>query len=162
YTDLGGELLTTYPGPRHLASLLLAAHDGIADAALTAVVPPSGADVNFWRNWLSHRAEAAPFVWPNHRVAIAEAFYETDRSAVLVLPTGAGKTTVSSLKIAGVLARKRKVVFLAPTHALVDQLTEELQQMFPKELVGSVVSSDFDLLFATGSQLREIEVMTPE
>ena len=34
--------------------------------------------------------------------------------------------------------------------------------MFPRELIGSIVSSDFDLLFATGSQLQQIEVMTPE
>jgi replicative superfamily II helicase len=85
-------------------------------------------------------------VWPNHREAIAKGFYQTGNSAVVVLPTGAGKTTLSSLKIAGALARKKKVVFLAPTHALVEQLTFDLQEMFPKELLGSVVSSDFDFL----------------
>ena len=53
-------------------------------------------------------------------------------------------------------------MFLAPTHALVEQLTVDLQEMFPKDLVGSVVSSDFDLLMVSGSQLQEIEVMTPE
>lgn len=89
-------------------------------------------------------------------------FYETGKSAVVVLPTGAGKTTVSSLKIAGVLARKKKVIFLAPTHALVEQLTEDLQEMFPEELLGSVVSSDFDMLMLTDATLKEIEVMTPE
>ena len=34
--------------------------------------------------------------------------------------------------------------------------------MFPKDILGSVVSSDFDLLFQTEAQLQEIEVMTPE
>jgi hypothetical protein len=34
--------------------------------------------------------------------------------------------------------------------------------MFPKDILGSVVSSDFDLLFQSGAQLQEIEVMTPE
>jgi hypothetical protein len=34
--------------------------------------------------------------------------------------------------------------------------------MFPHELIGSIVSSDFDLLFATGTHLQQIEVMTPE
>lgn len=159
---LNGELLTSYPGPRHLASLLMAAHDGINGAALTQIPPPTGADAVFWRRWLAHRATAAPFVWPNHRIATGKGFQEADNSAIMVLPTGAGKTTVSGLKIAGTLARERKVVFLAPTHALVDQLTEDLQEMFPRELIGSIVSSDFDLLFATGSQLQQIEVMTPE
>jgi hypothetical protein len=161
-SDLGGEILTTYPGPRHLAALLIATDDGIAGAALTRIPPPQGSDTNFWWRWLAHRAETAPFVWPNHRVATDNGFHEAGKSAVMVLPTGAGKTTVSGLKIAGVLARGKKVVFLAPTHALVDQLTEDLQQMFPKDLIGAIVSSDFDLLFATGSQLHQIEVMTPE
>jgi len=111
---------------------------------------------------LKSRAKVAPFVWPNHREAIAKGFYQSGVSSVVVLPTGAGKTTVSSLKIAGALAGGRKVVFLAPTHALVEQLTVDLQEMFPADVMGSVVSSDFDLLLLDDAQLRDIEVMTPE
>jgi superfamily II DNA/RNA helicase len=154
--------LHTYAGPHHLASLLIAAADGIAPASLIKLPPPAGADPEFWRRWLNLRASLFPFIWQNHREAIAKEFHQTGKSAVVVLPTGAGKTTVSALKIAGVLARGRKVVFLAPTHALVEQLTENLQEMFPQEILGSVVSSDFDLLFQSGASLREIEVMTPE
>jgi hypothetical protein len=160
--DFGGEFFSTYAGPRHLAALLLAANDGIHDAALTRLPPPTGADQKIWTKWLQHRAAAAPFIWPNHREAIAGGFHQTGRSAVIILPTGAGKTTLSSLKIVGVLARKKKVIFLAPTHALVEQLTMDLQEMFPKEIVGSVVSSDFDLLMVSDTPLKEIEVMTPE
>lgn len=159
--DMPG-LVTMYAGPRHLASLLLAACDGIEPAALTKVQPPSGANAEFWTKWLHHRAKICPYLWRNHREAIEKNFYETGKSAVMVLPTGAGKTTVSSLKIAGVLARKKKVVFLAPTHALVEQLTEDLQEMFPEELLGSVVSSDFDMLMLSNATIKEIEVMTPE
>lgn len=159
---LGGDLFTSYAGPRHLASLLLATSDGIQEAALTKLPPPNGADAVFWNTWLGFRADRFPFVWPNHREAIDKGFYVTGTSAVLVLPTGAGKTTVSSLKIAGVLARGKKVIFLAPTHALVEQLTDDLQEMFPKEILGSVVSSDFDMLLIADTQLQKIEVMTPE
>jgi len=155
-------LMTSYPGPRHLASLLLAAYEGTVGAAVTKVPPPEGADADFWRNWLRHRANTAPFLWPNHREALEKGFQDTGKSAVLVLPTGAGKTTVSCVKIAGVLARGKSVIFIAPTHALVDQLTEDLQQVFPEELEGSVVSSDFDRAFAARSALESIEVMTPE
>lgn len=160
--DLGGNILNAYAGPHHLAALLIAAHDGISEAALTTLPPPDGADPEFWRQWLRYRANNFPFVWPNHRSAIAKEFHQAGKSAVVVLPTGAGKTTVSSLKIAGTIARGKKVVFLAPTHALVEQLTEDLQEMFPKDILGAVVSSDFDLLFQSEAQLREIEVMTPE
>jgi superfamily II DNA/RNA helicase len=160
--DLGGNVLNAFPGPHHLASLLIAAYDGVSQAALTALPPPDGADPDFWRQWLRFRANSFPFVWPNHREAIDKEFHETGKSAVVVLPTGAGKTTVSSLKIAGVLARGKKVIFLAPTHALVEQLTMDLQEMFPKDILGAVVSSEFDVLFQSDAQLQQIEVMTPE
>lgn len=157
-----GTLLTTYPGPRHLAALLLAAYDGTAEAAITKIDPPPGVDENFWKGWLRHRAETAPFTWRNHREAVKKRFHYSGNSAVMVLPTGAGKTTVSCLKIASVLGGGKSVVFIAPTHALVEQLTVDLQEMFPEELLGSIVSSDFDRLFAVGTSLRKIEVMTPE
>ncbi|QLL11111.1 DEAD/DEAH box helicase [Pseudomonas chlororaphis] len=160
--QINDRVLYTYTGPSHLASLLMATYDGICEAGITAIPPPTGADHNFWQQWVRFRAIRYPYVWPNHRVAINKGFHQTGVSAVVVLPTGAGKTTVSSVKIAGVLARKKKVIFLAPTHALSDQLTVDLQETFPKDLLGSVVSSDFDLLFQEDAQLREIEVMTPE
>jgi len=160
--SLGSELLMTYAGPHHLASLLLSACDAVGDAALITIPPPNGADTNIWSKWLRYRAEKFPFVWPNHRQAVEKEFHETGKSSVVVLPTGAGKTTISSLKMAGALACHKKVVFLAPTHALVDQLTEDLREMFPQDLLGSVVSSDFDRLFQIDAQFEEIEVMTPE
>jgi superfamily II DNA/RNA helicase len=162
HPELGGKFISTYAGPHHLASLLIAAHDGIKDASLTSLPPPAGADTAKWNKWLRGTAEKFPFVWRNHRDAIAKGFYETGKSAVMVLPTGAGKTSVSSLKMAGTLARGKKIVFLAPTHALVEQLTRELKEVFPKDVFGSSVSSDFDLLFQTSAKLQEIEVMTPE
>lgn len=157
-----GELSTRYPGPAHLASLLLMATGGIAEASLTRLPAPEGADGQFWARWLRFRAETMPFVWANHREAIEKGFHEAGRSAVLVLPTGAGKTTVSVLKIAGTLACGKKVVFLAPTHALVEQLTDDLQALFPNERFALNVSSDFDSLLLEDVQLQDIEVMTPE
>lgn len=157
-----GDLSTRYPGPAHIASLLLTATGGIADAALSRLPAPDGADGAFWSNWLRFRAESMPFVWRNHRDAIAAGFHQTGRSAILVLPTGAGKTTVSAIKIASTLARGHKVVFLAPTHALVEQLTDDLQALFPSDRFGLGVSGDFDSLLLDDAQLEDIEVMTPE
>ncbi|MBO2945269.1 DEAD/DEAH box helicase [Paenibacillus sp. F411] len=156
------KLSTAYAGPAHLASLLLSSANAIEHAALTKLPPPSGADKEFWGRWLRFRANDMPFLWKNHREAIEKQFYQTGQSAVLVLPTGAGKTTVSVLKIAGTLSRGKKVVFLAPTHALVEQLTEDLQAIFPKEQFGLDVSNDFDSLFIEGTQPQDVEVMTPE
>lgn len=155
-------LIVTYAGPYHLASLLLAVAGSISDASLLNTPAPSGASAEVWEQWLRFRAQKFPYVWSNHREAIAKEFHQTGISSVVILPTGAGKTTVSSLKIAGVLARGKKIAFLAPTHALVDQLTEDLQEMFPSELLGSVVSNDFDLLMQEDAVFQDIEVMTPE
>lgn len=155
-------LRISYPGPYHLASLLISAERSISEASLLNVPAPSGANEQVWEKWLRFRAERLPYLWSNHRAAIEDEFYQSGVSSVVVLPTGAGKTTVSSLKIAGVLARGKKVAFLVPTHALVDQLTEDLQEMFPSELFGSIVSSDFDLLMQEDASFQDIEVMTPE
>lgn len=155
-------LRISYPGPYHLASLLISAERSISGASLLNVPAPSGANELVWEKWLRFRAERFPYLWSNHRAAIENEFYQSGVSSVVVLPTGAGKTTVSSLKIAGVLARGKKVAFLVPTHALVDQLTEDLQEMFPSEMFGSVVSSDFDLLMQEDAAFQDIEVMTPE
>ena len=97
--NFDGGFSISYSGPQHLASLLIAAHDGIHEAAITNIPPPPGSDNGFWQRWVAYRAKKFPFVWPNHRKAIEQGFHESGKSAVLVLPTGAGKTTVSSLKI---------------------------------------------------------------
>lgn len=155
-------LVVSFPGPHHAASLLLAVARSMQSASLMDVPLPSGASQQTWEKWLRFRAERLPYLWANHRVAVQKDFFQTGISSVVVLPTGAGKTTVSSLKIAGVLARGKKVAFLVPTHALVDQLTDDLQEMFPKELFGATVSSDFDLILQEDAVFQDIEVMTPE
>jgi ATP-dependent RNA helicase HelY len=114
---------------------------------------------------LRHRAKTKPVLWRNHRAVLAEGILGTGRSAVLVLPTGAGKTTLSELKVAATLARDKKVLFLVPTLALVDQLRDELEEAFPRTLGGMhvEVSADGDLMaLINGPDLQTIEVMTPE
>lgn len=152
----------SYPGPRHLASLLLAVAGATGEAGLSTLPPPPGANHEFWGSWLRHRAKAAPFLWINHREAISCGFHVPGTSATIVLPTGAGKSTIAYLKIAATVAADKKVIFLAPTHALVDQLVRDLAIAFPQELLSSSISSDFDLLYASGTTFRPIQVMTPE
>lgn len=152
----------SYPGPRHLASLLLSAHDALSSGSIANVPPPDGADPALWQRWVAHRAKKFPYIWPNHREFIGKGFYHRGMSSVLVLPTGAGKTTVSGLKIAAALAAQKRVVFLAPTHALVEQLIDDLKTMFPKDIIGAQVSSDYDLPESEETPSSTIEVMTPE
>jgi len=151
----------SYPGPAHLARLLRITGDTLADASVMKLKPPKGASAEGWYNWLSHRAKTKPIVWPNHREVLAKHFEQTGTSALLTLPTGAGKTTVAEFKIAGALARGKSVVFLVPTHALKDQLVEDLAEAFPDDVIGTQISDDFDL-FAALAGPPQIEVMTPE
>ena len=157
------DLESVYSGPRHLARLLRIATDQLFDAGLVYLPAPAGADVNFWSRWLRHRAKSKPILWRNHRAALETQILQTGRSAVLVLPTGAGKTTLSELKIAATLASGGKVVFLVPTLALVEQLRDDLKESFPASFADVEVSVDGDLTgLLVEPELQSIEVMTPE
>jgi hypothetical protein len=154
---------SVYSGPRHLARLLRSAADQLSDTGIVYLPTPGNADATFWSRWLRHRARSKPILWRNHRAAVNSGFLQPGRSAVLVLPTGAGKTTLSELKIAATLASGGKVVFLVPTLALVEQLRDDLSESFPTSFADVEVSVDGDLtgLLAV-SELQSIEVMTPD
>lgn len=163
-------LLGQYNGPGHIATLLISAGDILLSSSITKLPTPPNCDPTIWGSWLEHRATSFPFFWPNHLDFITQDFHHPGRSAVLVLPTGAGKTTVSTLKIAATIASGRKIIFLAPTHALVEQLTEELQSVFPEHIVGAIVSDEIVIDGEDGDEDNEesrsaaptIQVMTPE
>lgn len=159
----GGRLVSAYAGPRHLARLLRHVADGLEGAGIAHLPLPAGAVEPAWRRWLRHRALTKPTLWPNHRKAVATGLLDAGTSAVLVLPTGAGKTTLSELKIAATLSAGKKVIFLVPTLALVDQLRDDLSESFPKSLSNYEISADGDLVaFISGPELGAVEVMTPE
>jgi ATP-dependent RNA helicase HelY len=159
----GGQLVSTYAGPRHLARLLRHVAGRLVGTGLANLPTPTGSAEATWRQWLRHRAKTNPVIWPNHRPAIELGILQPGISSVLVLPTGAGKTTLSELKIAATVSSGKKVVFLVPTLALVDQLRDDLAASFPTDIGGIVVSADGDLaVLAQGPELSAIEVMTPE
>lgn len=159
----GLNITSSYAGPRHLARLLMHVFDGLEDAGVTKIPPPAGTGEKSWKLWIRHRASSKPVLWPNHRAAAATGFLDIGKSAILVLPTGAGKTTLSELKIASTLSAGKKVIFLVPTLALVDQLRDDLAESFPESLIDTVVSADGDLTaLIRGPELKSIEVMTPE
>jgi hypothetical protein len=115
-------------GPYHLAKLLYAATETLLNSAVTATNPPTGTDGATWSNLTNHLAAQRPFLWRNHIKAIDEGFLESGASFVLTFPTGAGKTTITELRIATELIRGRTVVYLAPTRALVDQVANEISR----------------------------------
>jgi hypothetical protein len=159
---LQGNYLSTYPGPAHLATLLANLGQTLLDASILLLPAPDGSNANVWWSWLNFRASQKPLLWPNHRIAIEKGFHLPGNSAILVLPTGAGKTTISEFKIAATLATGKQVVFLAPTNALVDQLRRDLESSLPQQIFGMDSNYDADLFTAIKGTLPDLSVMTPE
>jgi hypothetical protein len=147
-------------GPYHVARLLRRVSTELLTAAIVRVPTPPGVEQARWWNFNRYFASRRPFLWRNHLSALAEGFLEHGRSFVLTFPTGAGKTTVTELRIATELLRGRKVVYLAPTRALVDQVSQELSERLVP-IAESVVRGRFLEDFGEDAAGR-VFVQTPE
>lgn len=115
-------------GPYHVGRLLRAAASVLLGHSVVAVPAPSGIQAASWVAFLQRFAESRPFLWRNHIEATRRGFLEQGQSFALTFPTGAGKTTLTELRIAAEVLRGRDVVFLAPTRALVDQTYRSLSR----------------------------------
>ncbi len=153
--------VSVFSGPSHLASILIAVAGDIAGGAVVAIPPPGGIDPARWRAGVKRVAKDRPFLWRNHRKAISDGYLEPGVSAVVGFPTGAGKSALAELKIRTALLTDKGVVFLAPTHALVDQTRNMLARAFPGARVQHERLDEFGLLTGEGL-LPEILVATPE
>lgn len=147
-------------GPYHLARLLHAAAEVLLTSAVTATPPPGGIDDWAWSSFANHFAAQCPFLWRNHIKAIDEGFLEAGSSFVLTFPTGAGKTTLTELRIATELMRGRTVVYLAPTRALVDQVATEISHTI-RPIAQNVIRGRFMEDFGEKAEAR-VFVQTPE
>lgn len=155
-----GNVHHQFAGPHHLATLLSQLVDGVQAAMLIRLPVPSGARPKTWADWLLSQTQSRPFLWINHLKAIGTGYLNRGRSMVMTSPTGSGKTTLSVLKIAATLCAGESVVYLAPTHALVDQVETDLSAQIGDLEVVSVVE---DLaLEELGEKLPPFSVMTPE
>lgn len=158
---VGGEtLLSLYPGPLHLANLLLGLEGDLLATAVGRIPTPSGLEEIGWWQILRRMARQRPYLWRNHREAIEKGYLEQGVSSAISFPTGGGKSTLAELKIATALLRGERVVFLAPTHALVAQTQRSLKNTF---LDYSILADvDDDVSIGDVVVLGEVTVMTPE
>lgn len=147
-------------GPYHFAKLLREVSPRLLATSIAHVPLPTGVDPARWKDFIRHFASRRPFLWRNHARAFEEDFLEPGSSSVLTFPTGAGKTTVTELRIAAELLRGRKVVYLAPTRALVDQVSQELSEHL-EPIAESVVRSRLLEDFGENASGR-VYVHTPE
>lgn len=151
-----------FTGPLHLASLLKAVARDFPSSALVQVIPPSGISASRWHALIKEMAKQRPYVWRNHREAIDAGYLETGTSAAVSFPTGGGKSKLAELKIAAALLRGVKVIFLAPTLALVDQTATALTKTFPQAQVQRERAEELVFSPLEKEPLPGISVLTPE
>lgn len=156
----GEAVLSLYPGPLHLANLLLGLEGDLLDTALSRIPTPGGVEENGWWQTLRRMARQRPYLWRNHREAISKGYLEQGISSAISFPTGGGKSTLAELKIATALLRGERVIFLAPTHALVAQTQRSLQRTFQHYSI--LADVDEDVSIGDDVELGEVTVMTPE
>ena len=154
------ELISLYPGPLHLANLLSGLEGDLLGTALARIPTPSGVDEGAWWQTLRRMARQRPYLWRNHREAIEKGYLQQGVSAAISFPTGAGKSTLAELKIATALLRGERVIFLAPTHALVGQTQRALKRTFQDFSILADIGEDVS--FGDVIVLGEVTVMTPE
>jgi replicative superfamily II helicase len=153
---------STYPGPSHLTSLLKVVGKELPSESLAGLPAPPGVDQELWSSGLAHIAKTRPYLWENHRDAVTQGYLTPGVSSAISFPTGAGKSTLSELKILSTWCLGKDTVFLAPTLALVDQTARALQQIFPNAHLGRERANDDPFNFDLGTRLPPISVMTPE
>lgn len=156
----GETLLSLYPGPLHLANLLLGLEGDLLGTALSRIPTPGGVNSDGWWQTLRHMARQRPYLWRNHREAINKGYLEQGISSAISFPTGGGKSTLAELKIATALLRGERVIFLAPTNALVGQTQRSLAKVFQDYSI--LADIDEDVGIGDLVVLGEVTVMTPE
>lgn len=157
-------VVSNFSGPSFLASLLLRLATELPQRGVVNVHPPPGIDPVEWRDFIKSLAAERPVIWTNHAQAISEGYLSLGVSTVMSFPTGAGKSTLSELKIATYMLNGRKVIFLAPTHTLANQTRQSLKKTFPQHDVRDSLIGDgyYAEVGEDSTGFADITVMTPE
>ena len=128
-------VVASFPGPFHLARLLEVASSALIEVAVINVDTPDGVPADRWHHSMARVAKKRTYIWSNPLAAIRAGYLEPGTSCAVGFPTGAGKSTTAQLKNHAALLRDLKVVFLTPTHVLVDQTARYLRTAFPNTSV---------------------------
>ena len=108
--DLAGDVLEPYifsfDGPFLLSTLLGMACEELTEKSVLNVDCPQGVNAEAWDNYVKNLAKKRPVLWQNHIEAISNGLLNPNVSCVVSFPTGAGKSTISELKIATKSSRK--------------------------------------------------------
>ncbi|MGO8905640.1 MAG: DEAD/DEAH box helicase [Solirubrobacteraceae bacterium] len=149
---------------QHLARLSSTALAQAAGRALRNVPAPDGAPETFTR-FLASTCGRQPLLWPAAAEYAATVLSGPPLSAVVAVPTGAGKSGVADLAIQHAITHGW-ALYLAPTNALVGQIRRQLRREHPGVLIREFLGgAEYTTL--AGEELQDITigqvlVMTPE
>ena len=101
-----------------------------------------------------------PYLWLNHIDAIGRGFLKDGVSSVITFPTGAGKSTLAELKIIQQVSIGGKVVYIVPTHALENQVKNNMSRLLGLEEYKDL-SIGREFTFEEDEE-QPVMVMTPE
>jgi hypothetical protein len=148
----------------HLLGLLIRAIGAAAARALRNVDPPPETPALFME-FLVGRCRTQPLLWPAAAGYAQHALPGPSRSAVVAVPTGAGKSAVADLAIQHA-ATRGWVLYLAPTNALVSQIRRQLRADHPgitiREFFGGAEYTALDGETLQNLTPGQVFVMTPE
>ncbi|MGI8904072.1 MAG: DEAD/DEAH box helicase [Solirubrobacteraceae bacterium] len=153
-----------YPDIEQLLGVVIRAMDAAAERALRSVMPPED-DVEVFTDFLVERCAKQPLLWPAAASYARQALPGPRSSAVIAVPTGAGKSAVADLALQHAVTRGW-VLYLAPTNALVSQIRRQLRADHPgvtiREFLGGAEYTTLEGETLTNLGRRNVFVMTPE
>ena len=151
-----------YTGTLVLSKLLMMAAEELMKHGLIRVTAPVGVNPMDWSDAMKRQITFRPYLWDNHIEAINKGVLNVGMSAVITFPTGAGKTTLSELKIASSLLKGRDIIYLVPTHALETQVYKSMKRLLERLNDPKVKNRDAEFADFDEVDDNPIKVMTPE
>ncbi len=156
-----GHYKDIYDGAILLSKLLQLAANQLSRHALIDIPSPQGVLREDWMQVLRKQANTRPYLWDNHIEGINKGILNPGISSIITFPTGAGKTTLTELKIVSTLLCNKRIVYLVPTHALEYQVNLNLQRLVDR-IVPIVGNVDGEFVMTDDEDEDPIMVMTPE
>lgn len=150
-----------YTGTYILAMLLKEAASELIAHALVHIPTPNSLDEEVWRRVIKKQAGVRPYLWDNHLEGIQRGMLNPGISSIITFPTGAGKTTLSELKIISILQTGKRVIYLVPTHALEHQVNRNISRLINRiEPMTFNIDGEFSIF--DDEEEHSVMVMTPE
>lgn len=151
---------------QHLARVTSTALTEASRRALrTTPAPSAEIEKDTFSRFLATRCGHQPLLWPVAAEYAATALPGPSASAVIAVPTGAGKTGVADLAIQHAITTGW-VLYLAPTNALVGQIRRQVRRDHPgvtvREFFGGSEYTTLSGEALEGIGVGQVLVMTPE